>query len=105
MPTFMTIARHSPESCPMRNEKGRKLVLDVTTKMESVTKKYGVKMLGMWSDPREHLIVSIYESPSLEAFQKLSMAPELEAWNALNSTETKVGYGLKDIEKMVKQIK
>jgi len=105
MPTFMTIARHSPESCPMRTEKGRKLVLDVTTRMEAVTKKHGVKLLGMWSDPSEHLIVSIYESPTLEAFQKLSMDSELAAWNAINTTETKVGYGLQDIEKMVKQAK
>jgi hypothetical protein len=103
MPTFLTIARHTAESCPMRTEKGRKLILDVTTKIEALTKKYGVKVLGMWSDPWEHLIVSIYESPSLEAFQKLSMDPELAAWNALNTTETKIGYGLQDIEKMVKQ--
>lgn len=104
MPTILTIARHTAESCPMMNEKGRKLILDVTSKIEALGKKYGVKMLGMWSDPWEHLIVSIYESPSLEAFQKFSMDAELAAWNALNTTETKVGYGLQDVEKMVRQL-
>ena len=105
MPTILTIARHNAESCPMLNEKGRKLILDVATKIEPLTKKYGVKVLGMWTDPWEHLIVSIYESPSLEAFQKLSMDPELAAWNVLNTTETKIGYGLQDVEKMVRQAK
>jgi hypothetical protein len=105
MPTFLTIARHTAESCPLQNEKGRKLVLNVVEKMEPLAKKHGVKVLGMWSDPWEHLIVAIYESPSLEAFQKLSMDPELAAWNALNTTETKIGYGLQDVEKMIKQMK
>ena len=105
MPTILTIARHTAESCPMLNEKGRKLVLDVATKLEALAKKNGIKVLGTWTDPQEHLVVNIFESPSLEAWQKLSMDPDLSAWNALNTTETKIGYGLQDVVKMVGKAK
>ena len=105
MPTFLTIARHTAESCPMQNEKGRKVILSVCEKLEALGKKHGVKLVGVWSDPREHLVVSIFESPSLEAWEKLGMEPEVVAWNALNTTETKIGYNLQDVVKILKQAK
>jgi hypothetical protein len=109
MTSFLTIARHTAESCPRMNEKGRKVILDVAENLEALAKKSGVKLVGVWSGgapyPQEHLIVSIYESPSLEAWEKLQMQPEVVAWNALNTTETKIGINLQDVVKMVRQAK
>lgn len=34
MPTFVLISRHSPENCPMFNEKARKVVLELAGKMD-----------------------------------------------------------------------
>jgi hypothetical protein len=105
MPTILTIQRHSAESCPMMNEKGRKVILDLAEKMEALAKKHGIKIVGMWTDPWEHLAFTIFESPNLEAWEKLGMEPEITAWNALNTTETKVGYNLQDVVKAVKRAK
>ena len=105
MPAILTIARHTAESCPLRTEKGRKLALDVATNIEGLAKKHGVKWLGTWTDPNEHLVVNIFESPSLEAWQKFVMDPELAAWNALNTTETKIGYSIQDVIRVLKQTK
>ena len=53
----------------------------------------------------EHMVVSIYEAPSLEAFQKLSMEPEFLAWSSWTTTKTRMVSGLEDIVKKLKQAK
>jgi len=105
MPTFLAISRHSPESCPMFDDKRRKGLLELTEKLEGVAKKHGVKVVGLWNVFSEHLTVAVYEAPSLEAFQKLQMDPELAVWYAFNTQETKIALGMEDIVKMLKQAK
>jgi hypothetical protein len=43
--------------------------------MEELTKKHGVKIVGMWNVHSEHLTIQVVEAPSVEAFMAFSMEP------------------------------
>ncbi len=92
MPTFLVISRHSPEYCPEFNEKVRKAMLEAVGKMDGLLKKHGVKLVGAWfgSVPADHIYYMVYEAPSVEAFQKLSMEPESLAAAAHDTQEIKI---------------
>jgi len=105
MPTFLLIHRHSPENCPMFNEKARKMTLQLANKMEELLKKHGVKMVGFWQVPMEHLLFEVYEAPSYEAFQKLGREPEILAWSAYNTVEMKSAISAEEAMKMLRQVK
>lgn len=102
MPIFLLISRHSPENCPMFNEKAKKVFLEYSSKIPAIMKKYGGKMLGVYGVHTEHLTVSIIEAPSLEAFQKASMEPEILALSEYESYEVKLAYSGEDAMKMLK---
>jgi uncharacterized protein with GYD domain len=91
-----------PESCPLHNEKTKKTMMDLMAKMEKLAKKYGVKMVGNWVAIPEHLIVSVYDAPSMEALLKLSMEPEVMAWMGYNITETMPVMTLDEVQKILK---
>jgi hypothetical protein len=73
MPIFLVISRHSPENCPMFNEKTRKVYIEYLSKIDGLLKKHGIKNLGGWGVYTEHLTVGVMEAPSLDAVQKCSM--------------------------------
>lgn len=99
---FLQISRHSPESCPMHNEKAKKTFVNLMAKMERLRKKYRIKMVGSWTAMPQHLIVSVYEAPSLEALMKFSMEPEIMAWMSYHTTET---MPIKTVEEAMKMLK
>jgi hypothetical protein len=103
MPTFLLISRHSPENCPMFNEKVRKVLLELAGKMDRLLKKHGVKSLGTWSAPTEHLTFDLYEAPSLDAFEKLGMEPEIVAVSEFETYEIKLAYGMEESMRMLQQ--
>lgn len=105
MPTFILSSRHSPENCPIFVERTRKIALAFTEKMDALAKKHGVKVVGFWAAMPEHLSISIYEAPSLEAFQNFSNEPECLAWSSWNTTKTRIVSGMDDIVKKLKQAK
>jgi hypothetical protein len=105
MPTFLVISKHSPENCPLFNEKKRKVNLAYLDKFDVWSKKYGIKMVGAWSVPNEHLNLLVIEAPSLEAFQKISMEPEAMAVGASETYEVKLALSIEEINKMLRQIK
>jgi len=105
MPIFLLISRHSPESCPMFNEKARKVYVEWLSKLDERHKKHGVKNLGSWGVHSEHLTVMVVEAPSLNAIQKLSMEPETLALSAYETTEVKLAMGMEEAMKMLKQAK
>jgi len=89
MPTFMVIARHSPENCDWFNEKSRKVTLEFVGKSDKLLKKHGVKMVGAWtSEPAGHQSFVVFEAPSVEAFQKFNMEPKILALSAYRTFET-----------------
>jgi hypothetical protein len=103
MPTILKIARHSPERCPLNNEAQKKLDSEVTIKLGELCKKYGVKVLGSWLVPNEHLMVMVYDVPTLDTFQKYLMEPLIMKWIASQDTcEFKVAMTLEESMKLLK---
>jgi hypothetical protein len=102
MPTFLIISRYSPENCPLNNEKMKAMTLELPDKLGGLEKKHGVKRVGAWTVIPEHLLVWVYEAPSLEALQKFSMETELLKWMAFNTSEIKLAPSLEESMKLLK---
>jgi len=105
MPTFLVISKHSPENCPMFNEKARKVQMELMNKSDELMKKHGVKNLGSWAVPTEHLSFEVYEAPSLDAFGKLGMEPEILALSEFETYEIKLATSFEEAAQMLKQIR
>ena len=45
MPIFLIISRHSPENCPLNNEKMKAMTLELPDKLGGLEKKHGVRGL------------------------------------------------------------
>jgi hypothetical protein len=101
MPTFLMISRHSPENCGLYNEKAKKVFLAYMDKMDSWSKKYGIKVLASCSVPHEHLAVMVFEA-SFDAVQKLSMEPEAMAMGAYTTTEVKAALNREESLKLMR---
>jgi uncharacterized protein with GYD domain len=99
---FLQIAKHTAESCPMHNEKVKKLAEDLMNKMGPLTKKYGVKVIGSWAAIPEHFMVAVYDAPNTEAMLKFSMEPEVMAWMGYNITEMRPVITLEEAMKLMK---
>lgn len=102
MPLFLQTSRHTSESCPMHNEKVKKVYLDFISKMGRLTKKHGVKVLGTWTSMPEHLIVVVYDVPNPEAMLKFSMEPEVMEWLSYQTTENRPVKTLEEVMKLLK---
>jgi hypothetical protein len=57
----------SPETCPTYNEHTRKNTIDILQNMESMLKKHGVKLAGMWNDHPGHMSTTSM-APNMESF-------------------------------------
>jgi len=67
MPLFLQTSRHSAESCPLHNEKVKKVFSSFNDKMGQLTKKHGIKVVGAWTSMPEHLIIVVYDVPNVKA--------------------------------------
>jgi len=99
MVTFLAISKHAPESCPANNAEVKKMVMEDIEKTEEVAKKYGVKRIGGWGVPSEHLTIFVDEAPSLEAYQKFGMEFSSFKWS---TTEIKVLTSMEEAKEMLK---
>lgn len=102
MPTFLVIYRHSPENCGAFNDKARKAVEELARKQDERCKKHGVKIVEEWHVPEEHLIFVVYEAPSLEAFQRYNMEPEVLAMSEYETAEIKIVYRMEEAMKILR---
>jgi hypothetical protein len=102
MPTFLIISRHSPENCPINNEKMKKITLELPEKLGTLEKKHAIKRIGVWTVIPEHLTVWVYEAPSSENLQKFSMEPDMIKWMAWNTSEIKLAMSLEESIKLLK---
>ena len=105
MPIQIFFNKTSPESDPIFNEKARKAMMDLMSKRDGLLKKHGIRELGNWYVPSEHLVIIVDEALSLDDFQKLMMEPEYIAMFAYMTSETKVALRSEEAMKMVKQAK
>jgi hypothetical protein len=101
MPTFLLISRHSPESCWIFNEETRQIHLTLLNKLESILKKYTIRMLGAWFVLSEHALYEVFEAPGLEEFQKMAMEPEIVQWSAFNTMEIKLVATVDDVKRLL----
>lgn len=96
IPTFLIISRHSPENCPINNEKMKKLTLELPKKLGTLEKKHDLKRVGVWAVIPEHLTVWVYEAPNSESLQAFSMEPDMIKWMAWNVNEIKLAVTLEE---------
>jgi hypothetical protein len=80
MATFLIVSKHSPENCPINND----------------------KRIGVWTVIPEHLTVWVYEAPSSESLHKFSMDPDMVKWMAWNTSEIKLAMSLEESTKLLK---
>jgi hypothetical protein len=104
MPVFMCISRHTPDNCPAFHEKHRKSTVELISRMDSLTKKYGIKLLGSWTDFPEHIIYMVFEG-SLDAMLKLQMEPCIMDWLSWNTMDRRIMSTNEEILKMLKKAK
>ena len=101
MVTFLMIARHTAADCPAHNEKSRKSMGEYMSKAPELLAKHGVKMVGGWNVHPEHLIVEVYEAPSFEAMQAVSMEPESMSMMNWQTIELKAAMTHEETWKML----
>jgi uncharacterized protein with GYD domain len=102
MPLFLQTSKHSTESCPMHNEKIKKIYSDFMSKMGQLTNKHGIKVVGAWASMPEHLIVVVYDVPNPEAMLKFSMEPEVTEWLSYQTTENRPVKTMEEVMKLLK---
>lgn len=93
-------SRHSPENCPLFNEKSKKAQMVWFEKVEGLLEKNGAKMIGAWGVPTEHLTVGVFEVPSLEAIQKISKEPEIMAKMEFETAEFKLAISFEEAKQI-----
>jgi hypothetical protein len=98
---FLQISKHSPESCPMHNEKVKKATVDLMMKMDSLTKKHGIKVIGGWHSNPDHQTVVVFDAPNLDSVMKFSMEPEVMTWSCYHTTEIKPVMTLEESMKLM----
>ena len=99
---FLQTSKHTPESCPMHNEKAKKVFADLMAKMGPLAKKHGIKLVGSWTSVPEHLIVNVFDAPNMEALMRFAMEPEVMSWLAYNTTETRPVMIIEEVMKVLK---
>jgi len=99
---FLQISKHAPESCPIHNEKVKKASIDLMAKMDHLTKKHGIKVIGGWHSAPDHSFVMVYDAPTLDALMKFSMEPEVMIWSAYHTTEIKPVITIEESMKFLK---
>jgi len=105
MPIFIVISRHSPESCPIINEKERKFNQEAFVKTGGLAKKHRIKGLGSYVVMPEHAVYEIVEAPSAEAFMHFMSEPYMMQFLAHSVTEIKAAMPLEETMKMLQKVK
>lgn len=96
MLTILAIAKHTAADCAMFNETSKKRVMEWAAKNPELEAKHGVKMVGGWTVPTEHLIVQVFEAPNFDAVQAYASEPDVINVASWNVVEYKVAMKLED---------
>ena len=72
---FGIFAVHSPESCPLNNQKSKKIFLDIQKKMKANVRKFNVtKVVGFYMSVLEHEWIIILDAKSAHDIEQLCIA-------------------------------
>jgi hypothetical protein len=100
MPLYLSIQQHSPESCPVNNEKTKKLAIAYFSKQEQLTRKHGVKIVGAWHSMEDHTVAIVFEVKSVEAMQEFMMEPEVLNFMAYQTSHTRLVTTMEEAAKL-----
>lgn len=99
MYVFILDMKHSPEMCPMNNDKIRKKFKEQYSKMEEIASKLEIKILLNIGVAIEHNIIIVLEAPSIEAAKNFIMEMELLSFNTITMRHAQYSD---DVMKMIK---
>jgi hypothetical protein len=69
---FGVFAVHSPESCPLNNQKSKRVFLEIQSKMKANVKKFGItKIIGFYMSVLEHEWIIILDAKSAHDIEQL----------------------------------
>src|SRR5207245_9272781 len=69
---FGVIAIHSHESCPLNNQKSKKIFLEIQNKMKANVKKFNItKIIGFYMSVLEHEWIIILDAKSAHDIEQL----------------------------------
>jgi hypothetical protein len=73
------IVTHSPDGCPLGNPKNLEITINWLGNKDFLAAKHGIKVVDVWTDRWGHTSWITYETPNMEAFEKLELEPEFMA--------------------------
>ncbi len=72
---FGVFAVHSPESCPLNNQKSRKIFLEIQNKMKANVRKFKItKVIGFYMSVLEHEWIIILDAKNAHDIEQLCIA-------------------------------
>ena len=98
----MQIAKHSPESCPEYSDKYRAVTLKWFETANANCAKFGVKMVGFWTDHPGHTVFMLFDTPNMDAMMGVMMTPETMAMLSFQSITTIPVFDFKQTWDMIK---
>lgn len=83
MPMFALDMVHSPEMCPMYNDKVRKKLKEQSSKMKEIAANLDVKILISVNSAVDHTILMVVEAPSIQSVEHFVMEMGLVSFNTI----------------------
>ena len=81
---FGVFAVHSPESCPLNNEKSKKIFKEMKKKIETNISRFNVKrVVAFYMSVLEHQWVIILEAENAHDIEELSIAVGISSYNTV----------------------
>jgi len=89
----------------MYNEEYKKMMSSMNVEeREKIMQKHGIKDVGSWMVPSEHLSVHVIEAPSAEAYNQF-VAEFNPPYLRFSTTEMKIAIGMEEAMKMMMENK
>jgi hypothetical protein len=79
-----------------------KIYMDFDAKLGTLTKKYGLKMVGSWAITQEHVTIMIIDAPDPGAMLKFMRDPGTSDWQSHHIIKTRPAVTLEEAMKMLK---
>lgn len=83
MPMFAIDMVHSPEMCPMYNEKVKMKFKEQAGRMKEMAANLDIKILINVSSPADHTILVVVDAPSLQAAENFIMEMGMVSFNTV----------------------
>lgn len=88
---FGVFAVHSPESCPLNNEKSKEIFKVMKRNLESNISKFNVKkIVAFYMSVLEHEWVIILEAENAHDIEELSIAVGISSFNTVKIWTSKI---------------